>query len=344
MDISTSYLGLNLRSPLIVGSAAPLPEDIKHIKRMEAAGAGAIVLHSFFEEQLRAERLELHHHLTHGIESFAEALTYFPEPEIFHIGAQEYLDHIRYCKDTVAIPIIASLNGSTKGGWLEYAKKIEEAGANALELNIYYLPNELELTGAEVEQNYLDILKIVKSEISIPVAMKLSPYFSNMANMAKQLADAGANGLVLFNRFYQPDIDLDNLEVMPNVLLSTPQAMRLPMHWIGMLYGRVNLDFAAISGIHNAIDVIKMMMIGAKVTMLVSVLLRHGIEEISQIEQGIIHWLQEHEYESLKQLQGSMSQINCPDPTAFERVQYMKAIQSYQPVWKRFPHLDQTNI
>ncbi|ACK69709.1 dihydroorotate dehydrogenase [Gloeothece citriformis PCC 7424] len=336
MDLSTTYLGLNLRSPLIVGSASPLTENVDNIKRLEEAGASGIVLHSFFEEQLRVEQLELHHHLTYGTESFPEALTYFPEPKIFHVGAEEYLNHIRQAKEQVEIPIIASLNGVSTGGWLEYAKRIEEAGADALELNVYYLPNDFEMSGAQVEQNYVEILRIIKSEISIPVAMKLSPYFSNMANMAKQLADAGADGLVLFNRFYQPDIDLEHLEVIPNVLLSTPQAMRLPMHWIGMLYGRINVDFAAVSGIHSALDVIKMLMVGAKATMLVSVLLRHGIHEITKIELSLKHWLEEHEYESVKQLQGSMSQINCPDPTAFERVQYMKALQSYEPIRKRF--------
>lgn len=344
MDLSTTYLGLNLRSPLVVGSAAPLTENVDNIKKMEDAGASAVVLHSFFEEQLRVEQLELHHHLTHGSESFAEALTYFPEPEIFHVGAEEYLNHIRQAKEKVDIPIIASLNGVSQGGWLDYAKRIEQAGADALELNVYYLPNDLEMSGTQVEENYLNILRMVKSEVKIPVAMKLSPYFSNMGNMAKQLAEAGADGLVLFNRFYQPDIDLEHLEVLPNVILSTPQAMRLPMHWIGMLYGRVNVDFAAVSGIHTSLDVLKMLMVGAKVTMLVSVLLRHSIAEIRKIEQSLTHWLSEHEYESVKQLQGSMSQINCPDPTAFERVQYMKAIQSYEPVWKRFPNLQKRDL
>lgn len=339
MDLSTTYMGLKLKSPLVVGSAAPLTENLDNLQKMEDAGAAAIVLHSFFEEQLRQERLELHHHLTHGTESFAEALTYFPEPDIFHVGSEEYLNHIRDSKEHLEIPIIASLNGSTTGGWLEYASQIEEAGADALELNVYYLPNDLELSAAEVEQNYLEILKIVKSEIKIPVAMKLSPYFSNMANITKQLVEAGADGLVLFNRFYQPDINLEHLEVVPNIILSTPQSIRLPMHWIGMLYGRIDVDFAAVSGIHTAVDVLKMCMVGAKITMLVSALLRHGIGEISKIEQGLLHWLEENEYESIKQLQGSMSQINAPDPTAFERVQYMKAIQSYEPVWQRFPHL-----
>jgi len=332
MDITTTYLGLKLRSPLIVGAAAPLTEDMDHLKRMVEAGAGAIVLHSFFEEQLRQERLDLHHHLTHGTESFAEALSYFPEPEIFHVGADEYLNHIRQAKAMSGIPIIASLNGSTSGGWLEYAKGIEQAGADALELNIYYVPNDLELTGEHVEQNYLDILRMVRAEVTIPIAMKLSPFFSNTANMAKQLAEVGANGLVLFNRFYQPDIDIENLEVRPHVILSNPQAMRLPLRWIAMLYGRVPVDFAATGGIANAIDVIKMLMVGAKVTQLVSVLLRHGVGEIQKIEQGLIHWLDQNEYESVKQMQGSMSQMNCPNPSAFERAQYMKAIQNYQPI------------
>lgn len=336
MNLHTTYMGLQLRSPLVIGAAAPLSEDIDNIKRMEDFGAAAVVLHSFFEEQIKHERLALHHHFTHGAESFAEALTYFPEPEVFHVGSDEYLNHIRKAKEMVDIPIIASLNGETSGGWLEYAIQIQQAGADALELNVYYVPNDLELTGNHVEQNYIDILKIVKSEVSIPVSMKLSPYFSNTANMAKQLAEAGADGLVLFNRFYQPDIDLDTLDVHPNIILSNPQAMRLPLRWIAMLYGRVATDFAATSGIHNAIDVIKMMMVGAKATMLVSVLLRHGLEEITKIEQGLLHWLEENEYESIEQLIGSMSQMNCPDPTAFERVQYMRALQSYEPVWKRF--------
>lgn len=335
MDLTTTYLGLTLRSPLVVGAAAPLTEDIGPIKQMEDVGAAAVVLHSFFEEQLRQEQLELHHHLTYGTESFAEALTYFPEPQIFHVGSDEYLNHIRKAKEMVDIPIIASLNGSTLGGWTHYAQQIEQAGADAMELNVYYIPTNMDMTGAEVEQNYIDILQAVKSEVNIPVAIKLSPFFSNMANMAKRLTDAGANGLVLFNRFYQPDIDIEALEVQSNVLLSTPQAMRLPLHWIAILYGRIAADLAATSGIHKAPDVLKMLMAGASVTMLVSVLLRHGIESLSEIEHGMRQWMEEHEYESVQQLRGSMSQRNCPDSSAFERVQYMKAIQSYQPDWKR---------
>ncbi len=336
MKLTTEYLGLKLRTPLVVGAAAPLTEDLDNLKRMEDVGASAIVLHSFFEEQIRQEKLNLYHHFTHGTESYAEALTYFPEPEIFHVGSEEYLNHIQQAKESLSIPVIASLNGSTPGGWLEYAKAIEAAGADAIELNVYYVPSDLDLTGEMVEQNYIDILRVVKSEVSIPVAMKLAPYFSNVANMAKQLAEAGANGLVLFNRFYQPDIDLELLDVKPNLILSNAQDLRLPMRWIAILYGRVKADFAATGGIHNAEDVIKMMMVGAKVTMLVSSLLRHGIGEIQKIETGLLQWLDANEYESIDQLQGSMSQMNCPDPGAFERAQYMKALQSYEPIWKHF--------
>ncbi|MDY6784513.1 MAG: dihydroorotate dehydrogenase-like protein [Cyanobacteriota bacterium] len=331
MDLSTTYMGLQLRSPLIVGAAAPLTEDIDNVPRIEDAGAAAIVLHSFFEEQLRQEQLELHYHTSTHNESFAEALTYFPEPAIFHIGSQEYLDHIRRAKERVNIPIIASLNGSTVGGWIEYAKAIEQAGADALELNIYFIPTDVDLSGAQVEQNYLDILAAVKAEVKIPVAIKLSPFFSNMANMAKRLADGGADALVLFNRFYQPDIDLEALEVQPNVLLSTPQALRLPLRWIAILYGRIDSDFAATSGIHKAPDVLKVLMAGASAAMMVSALLRHGIEVLQTVEQELVQWMEEREYESVAQLKGSMSQLYCPDPSTFERVQYMKAIQSYRP-------------
>ncbi len=331
MNLSTTYLGLQLRSPLVVGAAAPLTEDIDNIKRMEDASAAAVVLHSLFEEQLSLEQFELHHHLEYGTHSFAEALTYFPEPEVFHVGPEEYLNHIRQAKEMVNIPIIASLNGSTLGGWTDYAQQLEQAGADALELNIYYVPTDFDLTATQVEENYLNILRAVKSAVTIPVAIKLSPFFNNMANMAKQLTETGADGLVLFNRFYQPDINIEALEVQPNVLLSTPQAMRLPMRWIAILYGRLKVDLAATSGIHKPQDVLKMLMAGANVTMLVSVLLRHGIEHIQVIEAGMRQWMEEHEYESVKQMQGSMSQINCPDESAFERAQYMKAIQSYQP-------------
>jgi dihydroorotate dehydrogenase (fumarate) len=334
MDLTTTYMGLELHSPL-VPSASPLSEDIDKIQWMEDAGAAAVVMHSLFAEQLTLERYELEHHLTYGTESFAESLTYFPEPEYFRIGPEEYLNHICKAREKVNIPIIASLNGSSVGGWTDYARLIEQAGASALELNIYNVPTDLELTGAEIEQNYLEILRAVKATITIPVAVKLSPYFTNIANMSKKLADAGADGLVLFNRFYQPDINLETLEVEPNLLLSTPQAMRLPLRWIAILYGRIPVSFAATSGIQKAQDVIKMLMAGADITMLCSVLLRHGIEHMRVIEQEIHAWLEKHEYTSIKQLQGSMSQQNCPDPSAFERAQYMRALQTYNPNWAR---------
>ncbi len=334
MDLTTTYMGMKLRSPL-VPSASPVSENIDNIKRMEDAGAGAVVMHSLFEEQLTQERYELHHHLTYGTESFPEALTYFPEPETFRIGPEEYLQHIQKARENVEIPIIASLNGDSVGGWTDYAKLIQQAGASALELNIYYVPTDMELTSAQIEQTYIDILRTVKDSVTIPVAVKLSPYFTNMANMAKRLDAAGADGLVLFNRFYQPDINLETLEVEPNVLLSTPQAMRLPLRWIAILYGRINASLAATSGVHNAQDVIKMLMAGADITMLCSVLLRHGIAHIQSIEREIHQWMQKNEYESLEILQGSMSQKNCPDPSKFERAQYMKALQTYNPEWAR---------
>lgn len=329
MDLTTTYLGMTLRSPLIP-SASPLTEDIDNIKRMEDAGAGAVVFHSLFEEQLRQESLQLDHYMAYGSESYAEALSYFPEPDNFLLGPEAYLEHIRRAKKAVNIPIIASLNGSTLGGWTKYAQQIEQAGADALELNIYYIPTDINTTGSQVEQQYLDILNAVRQSVKIPIALKLSPFFSNMANMAQQFAAAGANALVLFNRFYQPDINLNDLTVEPNVLLSTPQAMRLPLRWIAILYGRVNLDLAATSGIHQASDVIKMLMAGANVTMMASVLLQRGIDHLRLVEKGLQEWMAENEYLSVQQMQGSMSQKHCAAPSAFERAQYMKALQSYQ--------------
>ena len=330
MDLTTTYLGMTLRTPL-VPSASPLSEDIDSIRCMEDAGASAVVLQSLFEEQLRIERYELHHHLTSHTYSFPEALTFFPEPSEYHVGPEEYLNLIRRAKQHVSIPVIASLNGSSLGGWIEFAKKIEQAGAHAIELNIYYIPTDMNTPAENVEQTYVDILKAVKTVVKIPVAMKLSPFFSNMAYVAKQLDEAGANALVLFNRFYQPDIDLETLEVNPSVLLSSPQALRLPMRWIAILSGRVKADLAATSGIHKAEDVIKLLMVGASVTMLCSVLLRYGIKQIRVIEQEMIQWMEEHEYESVRQMQGSMSQVNCENPSAFERAQYIRALHSIRP-------------
>lgn len=332
MDLTTTYLGLTLRSPLVPAAAAPLSEDLDTILRLEDAGAGAIVLHSLFEEQLVQEKFELHHHLTYGTDSFAEALTYFPEAETYHVGPELYLEHIQQAKQRLQIPIIASLNGYTPGGWIEYARLMQEAGADAIELNVYYVPTDPTISGSDVEQNYLDILQDIKAEVTIPIAMKLSPFFSNLAHMAHRLDAAGVNGLVLFNRFYQPDIDLETLDVYPHLILSTPHAARLPMRWIAILYGRIQADLAATSGIQKGQDALKMLMAGAKITQVCSALLRHGVEHLQVIEQEMRHWLEEHDYESVKQLQGSMSQLHCPDASAFERSQYMKAIQSYKPL------------
>ncbi len=329
MDLTTSYLGFKLNNPLVV-SASPLSENVDEIKKAEDAGAGAVVLPSLFEEQLQQESAELDRHLTHGTESFAEALTYFPQLQEFRLGPEDYLEHITKAKAAVRIPIIASLNGSSPGGWTNYAREIQQAGADALELNIYYIPTDPDIEAAQVEQTYLDVLKAVKSVVTIPVAVKLSPFFSSMANMARRLDEAGANALVLFNRFYQPDINLETLEVECNVLLSTPQARRLPLRWIAILYGNVKADLAATSGIHTAEDALKMLMVGASVTMLCSALLKHGVGHISKLLHDMRIWLEQHEYESVKQLQGSLSQKNCPDPTAFERAQYMRAISTYR--------------
>jgi len=329
IDLSTNYLGLNLRTPL-VASASPLSRDVEAICRLEDAGASAVVLYSLFEEQLRQEEADLDYHLAVGTESFAESLTYFPQPSEFHTGPEGYLNHIRKAKAATGIPIIASLNGSTLGGWTKFAGEIERAGADAIECNIYYIPTDPRVSAAQVEQTYLDILRAVKSAVTIPVAVKLSPFFSNMANMAARLDEAGAGALVLFNRFYQPDIDLEELEIRPNVLLSTPQALRLPLTWIGILFGRVKANLAATGGVHSAEDAVKLLMVGANVTMMCSSLMRNGINHLRHVERELRTWMEEHEYESVAQMQGSMSQIKCPDPAAFERAQYMRAVKGMQ--------------
>ena len=331
IDLGTTYLGLKLRTPL-VPSASPLSQEIDSIRRLEDSGASAVVLGSLFEEQLRQESLELDQHLAANAESHAEAISYLPAPTEFRVGPEGYLDHIRKAKQAVGIPIIASLNGSTRGGWTDYAKQIEQAGADALECNLYAIPTDMDLAGAEIEQLYIDIVKTVKAAVNIPVAVKLSPFFSNMANMAKRFDLAGADGLTLFNRFYQPDINLDELEIQPNVLLSTPQALRLPLTWVGILFGRIRASLAATSGIHGPEDVVKLLMVGADVTMLCSTLLRNGISHLRYIEEGVLDWMEKHEYESVQQMKGSMSQLRCPDPSTFERAQYMKAVKGVQHV------------
>lgn len=330
MNLQTNYLGMTLRSPL-VASASPLSENVANIRHLEDAGAGAVVLFSLFEEQIRLERERLYDHLTEGTNSFAEALTYFPEPETYHAGPEQYLDLIRKAKAAVEIPIIASLNGASIGGWTKFARKIQDAGADALELNVYYIPTDMNLTGDQIEQTYIEILKSVKRAVTIPVAIKLSPYFSNTANMARQLDNAGADALVLFNRFYQPDIDLETLDVRPKVILSSSHEMRLPLTWIGILYKRINADLAATSGIHSGEDAVKMILAGANVTMMASALLKRGIDYLRVVEQELRQWMEERDIESVVQMRGSVSQLHAEDPSAFERAQYMRALTTYRP-------------
>jgi len=329
MDLTTTYLGLKLKNP-IVPSASPLSHSLDTMKRLEDAGASAIVMYSLFEEQIAHDAAELNHFMTHGTESYAEALSYFPSAGEFNVGPDEYLEQIRKAVRTLDIPVIGSLNGLSAGGWTGYAKKIEEAGADALELNVYYVSTDPKMTSLQVEEMYLNVLKTVKASIHIPVAIKLSPFFSSMANMAMRFDAAGADGLVLFNRFYQPDIDLEKLEVSPSVILSTPQAMRLPLRWVAILHGRVKASLAATSGIHSAEDVLKMLMAGADVTMMCSALLRHGPEHITRVLEDLRQWMVAHEYTSVTQMKGSMSHKSVAEPAAFERANYMKVLQSYR--------------
>jgi len=329
MDLSTTYLGLKLRTPL-VPSASPLSDNINQIKRLEEAGASAIVLRSLFEEQLIHENGELQYHLNDHKDVFSEAQTFFPEPEDFLIGPDAYLKLVSDAKASVDIPIIGSLNCTSVGGWINYAKQIQEAGADAIELNVYMIPTDMKITSSVIEQATIDILQAVKSKVTIPVAIKLSPFYSSFTNLAKRLEEAGAGGLVLFNRFYQPDINLENLEIHPKVFLSTSQAIHLPLTWIGILRGRIRANLAATSGIHTEKDVCKLLMVGADITMLCSVLLKEGINHLKTIEKQLVNWLEENEYESVAQLKGSMSQKNCPDPRAFDRIQYIKGLSSSQ--------------
>jgi len=308
MDLSTTYLGLNLRTPL-VPSASPLSEGIDKIRQMEQAGAAAVVLHSLFEEQIEPEASG-------------------PRPE-FRVSPEAYLNHIAETKRAVKIPIIASLNCTTLGGWISYTRQITEAGADALEVNIYKIPTKLELTGSTFEEGYIDAVRTVRLKTTIPLAVKLGPYFSNFANMAASFDALGVNGLVLFNRFYQPDIDLEKMEVAPNLTLSVPTDMRLVLHWIGILFGRIRANLAATSGIYQAADVIKLVMAGADVTMLCSALMRHGIQHIQRVEMDVAAWLEKHGYKSLGEIKGVLSQKNCADPSAFERAQYVRGLSSY---------------
>jgi len=329
MDLTTKYMGLTLKNP-IVPSSSPLSKTVDSVKRLEDAGASAVVVYSLFEEQIEFEAGELDHYMTYGTESFAEAISYFPKAAEYNLGPEEYLEHISKLKKSVNIPIIGSLNGVSKGGWMKYAKLIEEAGADGLELNVYYIPSNIHDEGSKIEEIYVRDLKAIKSAIKIPVAMKLSPYFSSTGNIIKKLDDAGADAFVLFNRFYQPDIDLENLEVVPNLELSRSWELRLPLRWIATMYGRIKGNMAATSGIHNHLDVLKVMLVGGDVAMVCSELLENGYNRISEILKDLEKWMEENEYESIRIMKGSMSQRSVADPAAFERANYMKALNSYK--------------
>ena len=331
MNLTTNYLGMVLKNP-IVASSSPLSHTVDSIRRLEDAGAAAVVMYSLFEEQIGFDSYYVDYHLTQGIDSYAEAISYFPDMQSYNVGPDAYLNLIRRAKEAVNIPIIGSLNGASVGGWTDYATLIEDAGADAIELNVYYLPTNAQITGVEVESLYLDILAAVRQAVTIPVAVKLSPFFSSVANMGHRLSDQGADGLVLFNRFYQPDFDLENLEVAPRLVLSNSDDLRLPLRWVAILYGRLNADLAITSGIHTSLDVIKGLMAGARVTMMASELLQKGIGRIGQVLDELVAWLNQHEYESVMQMIGSMSQKHCAEPAAFERANYMKMLQSYRPV------------
>lgn len=328
IDLSTSYLGRTLVSPLVL-SASPLGEDIDTIRRAEDAGAGAIVLPSLFEEQITIESHDLDHHLSHGTESFAEALSYFPDVGAYRLGPEGYLEHVRRAKAAVDVPVIGSLNGVSSGGWIEYARLIEEAGADALELNVYFIPTDPDVDGAAVECMYEELVRDVRASVRIPVAVKLGPFFSAMANLARRLVAAGADGLVLFNRFYQPDLDIERLEVVPNLTLSTSEELRLRLRWVAILRDRVAADLAVTGGVHGAEDVLKAMMAGAAVAMMTSVLLAEGVAHLRVVHADLLRWLEEHEYTSIRQMQGSMSQRAVAEPAAFERANYLKVLRSF---------------
>lgn len=328
IDLTTTYLGLKLKNPL-VASSSPLSQKVKTIQEMEEAGLAAVILYSLFEEQITQDSLKLHQDLMRGSESYAEALTYLPDHGQYSIGPEKYIEHIQKVKTAVKIPVIGSLNGVTSGGWIDYAQKIEQAGADALELNLYYLSTDPDLTCSALEDNYTNLVHDIRQKIQIPIAVKLSPFFTALPNFAHKLQQAGANGLVLFNRFYQPDFDLEELEVIPNLVLSNSHELRLPLRWIAILYGKIDLDFALTSGVHSAEDMLKAVMAGAKVTNVASTLLKNGIVSAQKIISDSLIWMEEHEYESINQMHGSMSQKAVGDPATFERANYMRVLSSY---------------
>ena len=332
MDLKTKYLGFSLKHPL-VASASPLSSSVAGVRRLEDANAAAIVLPSLFEEQIEKQDKILDHYMDFGTHSFAEALDYFPEPEEFKVGPDEYLKLVSEAKKAVDVPLIASLNGDSPGGWTNYAKLIEQAGADALELNLYHISTDSSMSSSDVEKMYLETVAEVRKQVSIPIAIKLSPFFTAFAYSAKELCKAGADGLVLFNRFYQPDFDLDGLEVVPHLVLSKSDELRLPLRWIAILYGQIETDFALTSGVHNHKDVLKGLMAGANITMMTSELLKKGVGRIDEILAKLTKWMEKRDYESVNQLQGSMSMKHVADDDAFERANYMKVLQS----WKEDP-------
>ena len=328
-DLSTTYLGLNLKNPL-VASASPLSKKLDRAKKLEDAGISAIVMYSLFEEQIIHESLELDHYLNRGSDSFPEALSYLPDGGMYAIKPEKYLDQVTGLKKALKIPVIGSLNGVSKGGWTRYARKIEEAGADALELNVYYIATDLDITSSDIEDTQVELVAEVKSAVKIPLAVKISPFVTSIPNYAKRLVEAGADGLVLFNRFYQPDFDLEELEIIHSLDLSTSSDLRLPLRWISILHGKIDTDFALTSGVHSYTDVLKSMMSGAKVAMMASNLLHSGEQVVGEILSNLETWMKEHEYESIQQMQGSMSQKSVKEPAAFERANYMKVLNSFR--------------
>jgi dihydroorotate dehydrogenase (fumarate) len=335
INLETTYLGLKLKNPVVV-SSSPLAQEIGNLKQMEDAGAGAVVLHSLFEEQINLEANALDDALEMGTDVSAEAINVFPDMTRYNIGPDAYLEHIRKAKQALSIPVIASLNGISNGGWVRYAKLMEQAGADALELNIYFLPTSPAMTADQVEEMYTELVATVNSSVRIPLAVKLGPFFSAFANFAHHLDMAGADALVLFNRFYQSDFDLETLEVVPTLQLSRSYELRLRLTWVALLYGKLKADLAITGGVHTAEDVVKSMMAGAKVAMTTSALLQRGIDYLKTLTRDLYDWLEKHEYESIRQMQGSMSAKSVPNPAAFERANYMKVLSSYmvQPVGK----------
>ena len=328
IDLTTNYLGLKLKNPVVV-SASPLTEKLENFARLEDAGASAIVMYSLFEEQIEAASENIDSALEYGANSYAESTSYLPDMPKYHVGPDRYLELLRKGKAAVGIPVIASLNGSSPGGWVRYSEYMQEAGADALELNIFDIPTDPNLTAEEIENRYCDLLRAIRKNVRIPIAVKLGPYFTSCANFARKLSEAGADGIVIFNRFYQPDFDLEEMEVVPNLVLSSPHELRLRLHWAAILYHQVETYIAITGGVHDASDVLKSMMAGAHVAMMTSALLKYGIEHIGVVLAGMERWMEEHEYASIKQMRGSMSMVNVEDPRAFLRGNYLKMLGSY---------------